>query len=143
MKQSIPLLILFFAVNAFGQDSTNKNTGIITKKTFGSYRMDGTRISGQQFKEEIYKVPAAIPLYKKAKTSKIICLSSFVPMAMLAFFGNPNKYPSRDSLGRFRLRGYYVGLLLSEASIIYFFFRSDKFYKKSIRTRNSYLKTIY
>jgi hypothetical protein len=136
-------LLVFGSINASAQDSTNKVSGIITKKTFVPYKMEGKRISGQQFKEEIYKVPAAIPFYKKAKTSQIIGSSFFIPLTLIALFGDPNKYHSRDSLGRFRLRGYYVGLLLSEASIIYFFFRSNKFYKKAIRARNSALKTIY
>jgi hypothetical protein len=144
MKKTIPLLLILFVLKASAQDSTNKNTGIITKKTFGPYRIDGRRISGQQFKEEIYKVPAAIPLYKKTKTSQIIGRSFFVPMALIAFFGDPNKRNSRDTvLGRTKIRGYHVGLLLSEGGFFYFLFRSFSLNKKAIRARNSSLKTIY
>jgi hypothetical protein len=144
MKKAVGLFLIFFTVNLFAQDSTNKKTGIITKKTFAPYKMDGRRISGEQFKQEIYKVPAAIPLYKKAKTSQIIGSSFFVPMALIAFFGDPNKRNARDTVvGRTKIRGYHVGLLLSEGGFFYFLFRSFSLYKKAIRARNSALKTIY
>jgi hypothetical protein len=134
---------MLIAINAKAQDSTNKKTGIITKKTFGPYRMNGEKLSRKELKAELYKVPTAIPLYKKAKTSEILGASFIVPVALLAFLGDPNKYNYRDTVHRTRKKGFYIGLLLSEGASFYFFFHSISLYKKAIRARNSALKTIY
>jgi hypothetical protein len=143
MKKIIPLLLILLVFNASAQDSTNKVSGIITKKTFGPYKMDGTRISGQQLKEEIYKVPAAIPLYKKAKTSKILGYSFFVPAIVFALTTSQGNYHRRSDSTYGPRRGLQIASLLSGGASVYFLFHSLTLYKKAVRARNSSLKTIY
>ncbi len=142
-KKIIYPLLMFIAVNLHAQDSSNKKTGIITKKIFGPYRMNGEKLSWKEVKAELYRVPAAIPLYKKAKTNEILGASFIVPVVLFAFLGDPNKYNYRDTVHRTRIKGYYIGLFLSEGVSLYFFFHSISLYKKAVRARNSALKTIY
>jgi hypothetical protein len=143
MKKIIPLLLILFVLKASAQDSTNKNPGIITKKTFGPYRMDGRRISGMELKKEIFKVPDAALLYKKANTSRILGYSFAVPLIIYAITDNQNNYHwRRDSTYRLR-RGFTIGAVLSGIAANYFLFHSISLYKKAIRARNSGLKTIY
>jgi hypothetical protein len=73
-KKIICSLLIFITINAYSQDSTNKNTGIIYKK-WPSWRMDGHKLNGKKLKAELYKVPAAIPYYKKSKTNVILAYS--------------------------------------------------------------------
>ena len=63
-------IFLFFSTHGLAQDSTNKNSGIITRKTFGSFKMDGKRIVESDVKTEIYRVPAAIPFIKRRRPVK-------------------------------------------------------------------------
>ena len=65
-KQIIYSLLLLIVINTSAQDSTNKKVGIITYKTFGPFRLNGEKLSWKELKAELYKVPAAIPIYKKA-----------------------------------------------------------------------------
>ncbi len=142
MKILIPLLILFFAINAFGQDSTNKNTGIITKKTFGPYRIDGNRISQREFKTELYKVPAAIPYYKKAKSNEIGVYAFLGVTGVFVFLSNrTTRYgytgPAKNQ------ETFLISALIAEATSIYFYFRSSANMKRAIRLRNENLKLVY
>jgi hypothetical protein len=144
MKKMIPLLLILFVLKASAQDSTNKSPGILSKKTFGHYRIDGNRISKQEFKTEVYKVPTAIPFYKKAKTNEIIGFSFFAVMAGVAIFGDANRYSYRDTVYRKgRINGYQIGMIISAGGTCYFLLHSIGLYKKAIRARNSALKTIY
>lgn len=143
MKRFIMALLVFGSINAAAQDSTNKISSTITKKTFGPYKMDGNRISAQQLKEEIYKVPAAIPLYKKAKTSKILGYSFFVPAIVFALTTSQGNYHHRSDSTYGPRRGLQIASLLSGGASVYFLFHSLTLYKKAVRARNSSLKTIY
>ena len=144
MKKNILLLLILFVLKASAQDSTKKVSGIITKKFFGPYKMDGNRISQKEFKTEVYKVPSAIPFYKKAKTNEIIGFSFFAVAAGLGIFGDANKYSSRDTVYRKgRISGYQISMIVSTGGTYYFLLHSISLYKKALRARNSAIKTIY
>ena len=143
--RKILVIISFLGCGKFcAQDSTNKSTAIITRKTLGPFKMDGIRISPKEFKTEVYKVPSAIPFYKKAKTNEIIGYSFFAAMAGLAIFGDDNNYRRRDTVHRKgRISAYQISMTISTAGTLYFLLHSIKLYKKAIRVRNSAIKTIY
>lgn len=69
----ILLLVLFFsmALSTFAQDSTFSKNNAIRFKPFNGYRQNGHKLSEKELKTELYKIPAAIPFYKKAVTRKI------------------------------------------------------------------------
>jgi len=141
-KKIIFSLLVLIAINAHAQDSTNKKTGIITKKTFGPYRMNGEKLSWKQVTAELYKVPSAIPLYKKAKTSQILGYSFFVPFAVIALANNQNN--NRRLYSTYRPRhGLVIMGLLSGGVSIYFLYHSLSLYKKAIRAHNNAVITIY
>lgn len=143
MKKWIPLFIVLFASSLYAQDSTNKNNGTIYKKG-NTWRMNGEKLSAKQFEAEIYKVPTAIAYYKKSKTSKTLAYSFIVPVALIAFLGDHNKYNSRDTVtGRTKISSYSVGLILSGGASLYFLFNSFSLFKKTVRARNSGFKAIY
>ena len=144
MKRIVTILVLLLSINTHAQDSTNKRFDIITKKTFGPYKMDGNRISQKEFKTEVYKVPSAISIYKKAKTNEIIGFSFFAATVGLAIFGDANKYSSRDTVYRKgRISGYQISMIISTGGTYYFLLHSISLYKKAVRARNSAIKTIY
>ena len=144
MKRLITTLLVFLAIDTYAQDSININSGLITKKGFGpSYRLNGKKLSMRELEVEIYKVPAAILYFKKAKTNKILSFSFYVPMIVFALATSQGNYRYRSDSTYGPQRGLQIAGILSASASLYFVFHSFGLYKKAVRARNSALKTIY
>ncbi len=86
MKKNFCILFLFAALNSFAQDSSAIKQGDIYRKWPG-WRMNGKFLKGKEFKQEIYKVPAAIPYYKKANSNLNLSFLALAGMATFALLG--------------------------------------------------------
>ena len=140
MKKTIAILLFFLSMNMYGQDSTNNNPGILTKKSFGPYRLNGGKISSLELKQEIYKVPEAIPFYKISNKNFInagICI--LVSAGCIFLLDNPDRVRSPFK----QHTGWYTVGLISFGASYYFILRSNKFMKKSINVYNERRKIIY
>ena len=72
MKWGFVLLSFILIDSIHAQDTSNKKTGNIYFKPFAGWQQDGVRLKKQEFKQEIYRVPAAIPYFKKGNTNLIL-----------------------------------------------------------------------
>jgi len=91
MKYFISVSQLFLALSLFGQDTLSEPGGEIYRK-WPQWRMNGQKLNEKQLRDEIYKSPAAIPYYKKAKTNQIIGLSLAAPfIASIVLFKKSEK----------------------------------------------------
>lgn len=86
-------LFFFFILSTFAnsQDTSSKKTGNIYFKGFSGWKQNGVRLKQKEFKQEIYKVPAAVPFYKKGNTNIILCYPFFASGAALLFINSKNQ----------------------------------------------------
>ena len=114
MKKWICFLLIFSFINAHSQDSTSQQKRIIYKSWPG-YKLNGRMIKEKELKAEIYKVPASIPYYQKAHTSKIIGLSLIPPAILFALLSKPNE----DISGNYKVGYGVASIFCSSASILF------------------------
>lgn len=141
MKRIIVILILLFSIKNYAQDSANKNTNHIYK-TGKRWSMNGDKLSNKELKTELYKIPAAIPVYKKARTNEIIGYSFAVPMLVFTLLAKQSSDISSPSYGKNK-RGFQIAGIISAGAVMYFILQAAKFKKMAIRVHNENLKTIY
>jgi hypothetical protein len=134
MKKVFTVCLLCVLQSAFSQDTSAKKNQIFFKPIIG-WRMDGHRLSFKEFKQEIYNVPAAIPVFKKAKTNQIIGYSSFVSGVLFLIFG---KEVTNINSPRFRKKntGFQIAGIFFEGASLYFILHSHKQFKQAVRLHN-------
>jgi len=130
MKKCICFLLVFSFINAHSQDSTSKQKSIIYKSWPG-YKLNGRMLKEKELKAELYKVPAGVPYYQKAHTSKIIGLSLIPPAILFALLSKPNG----DISGSYKA-GYGVASIFCAGASIFFVLRSSKNKKKAVQIYN-------
>jgi hypothetical protein len=139
MKKITLLIILILPLILFAQDSTRKKSSQISY-TFWGYKKDGMRLNGIGLKEELYKVPAAIPYYKKASTAKILAISFGIPGSVIVLIAAKNKQAAPFLNKQTGLK--ITGLTLLSGSLIFLLSYSSNL-KKAIRLHNDHIATIY
>jgi hypothetical protein len=139
MKILLCVLFLNLSLSILAQDSTSSKNNQIQFKPFSRYNMNGHRLSEKQLKTELYKVPAAIPFYKKAKTQKITgCLLFIGGAASFALsdnnvLGNSGRRINAGAIVGFTAMAVSFPILLS----------SFKQLKKSIAIHNETRRLTY
>lgn len=131
MKKCICFLLVFSFINAHSQDSTSKQQRSIYKSWPG-YKLNGRMLKENELKAELNKVPASIPYYQKAHTSKIIGLSLIPPAILFALLSKPND----DISGNYKC-GYGVASILCSGTSIFFVLRSSKNKKRAVQIYNT------
>ena len=131
IKKWICFLLIFSFINAHSQDSTSQQKRIIYKSWPG-YKLNGRMLKEKELKAELYKVPASIPYYQKAHTSKIIGLSLIPPAILFALLSKPNE----DISGNYKV-GYGVASIFCSSASIFFLLRSSKNQKKAVQIYNT------
>jgi len=131
MKKCICFLLVFSFINAHSQDSTSKQQRSIYKSWPG-YKLNGRMLKEKELKAELYKVPASIPYYQKAHTSKIIGLSLIPPAILFALLSKPNGDISANYKS-----GYGVASILCGSTSIFFVLRSSKNKKRAVQIYNT------
>lgn len=80
MKYLFIILVTIFSLESYGQDSTSALKNQLRFKTFKGWRIDnGKPLSAENLKSEIYKIPAAIPVYEKHKKNKTLDMHVLFP----------------------------------------------------------------
>ena len=141
MKKLFIITVFFIGLKSFGQHTTAKQTDYIYKKG-GHWRLDQHKLNGKDLKNELYKVPAAIPYYKKAKTSEIIGYSFIAPTVLFALLGKQNRVITNHGYGKNKF-GFQIAGILSSGAIIFFLARSMKNLKKAAAIHNEKFRTVY
>ena len=131
VKKCICFLLLFSFINAHSQDSASKQKRLIYKSWPG-YKLNGRMLKEKELKAELYKVPASIPYYQKAHTSKIIGLSLIPPAILFALLSKPNG----DISDNYKA-GYGVASILCSGTSIFFILRSSKNKKRAVQIYNT------
>jgi len=138
MKKLLPLFVFFIFAQVQAQDSTNKNTRFITKTTFGPFKIDGKIISGKLLREEIKRVPSAIPYFKKATTNAWVSLISLLGGLSCFVLSTPEK----DNPNK-KLNNWIIPAVTLYGNGIFFIFRSTRSTKIAIKKHNEGLKNTY
>jgi hypothetical protein len=100
---------------------------------FSSWYLNEDRISPQTLKEEIFKIPEAIPLYKKSKTQLWLAAGLIIGGGLLAAETNRKQLQPPYNPNR----GYIItgGIILSTG--VYLLFKSLHNHKKAIKAYNT------
>lgn len=128
MKKFICAFLVFAFINAHSQDSTLKPKKIIYNSGAG-YKINGRKLTETELKMELYKAPAAIPYYQKARTSKIIGLSLIPPAILFALLGKSNDGANYKA-------GYGVASIFCGGASIFFLLHSKKNKNKAVSIYN-------
>lgn len=129
-----------FSVSLFAQDTTHLADNQIYWK-WPHYKMDGRRLRGKEFADEMYKVPQAIPYYKKAMKNRTIGSLLVVPITIAAFL---IKEPSGAYYVSTKTNSLYYGsIIVASGGLIYCFLRSKKYFKKAISIHNKKMAVTY
>jgi len=141
MRKNILLILIFVYYNSFSQDSLTPKKQI-SFKTFSGWRMDGKRLAMKEFKNEIYKVPAAIPIYNKGTQNRTIGFICIAPLAVFSIAsGGPGEL-SGSGHGK-NNTVFLIGAFISSVTATYLLLRSDKQLKKAARIHNENQLVVY
>lgn len=141
MKKILPSILILISFHTFSQDtSINKQIDIYRK--WPGWKMDGRWLKGNELKQELYKVPDAIPLYQKSKKNLIIAASCLVSSATFAFLSRQESDIGSPNFGKNKT-GFAIAGIIAGGAGINFFIRSKKQLKKAIRIRNEKYPLIY
>jgi len=134
MKKIPPAILLFISLYSGAQDSALIKQSEIYRK-WPAWKMDGRRLFPKELRQEIFKVPAAIPYYKKSEVNKI---SSYLLLAVgmgAVLIGKDDL--RKDSLHYNKEKTVYSILSITGlGGSLYFTFRFSTNLKKAIRIRN-------
>ena len=135
MKYLFIILVTIYSLETYCQDSTSALKNQLHFKTFSGFRKDGKKISMGEFKTEIYKVPAAIPIYKKAARNYTF---SYVSGASMSTFMLLSRRASNNSSAGFgkRKTGFVIAGIVSMGAFYYLHFRSNKQLKQAAKIHN-------
>lgn len=142
MKKIFTIYLLFTYANSFSQDSSLSKPNQIYWKSLSGWRMNGQSLSSKEFKTEIYKVPAAIPVYKKGKRNRVIAFSCLVPMGVCLLLGRQEPNPASSQFGKTK-KGFLIVGGLSSGAVIYFSLHSKKQLKEAARIHNENQPLVY
>lgn len=139
MKIIFTNILIFCLIITFGQDSTGKTQVPITKNSFGRYFMNGNKLSQKELKAELFKVPAAIPVYKKAKRNETISIISSLAGLGCVLLDKPrtNSIPYKQH------NGWFWGGIALTGNSVFFLLQSLNLVKKAVQIRNDNLKAVY
>jgi len=112
-----------------GNDTIPKK---IYKEEF-HWKKDGIKLSGSELRNEIFKVPQAIPLYKKAQKEKTIGYFLCGAAAILGFLSSKNN----DTLNPKNNTGLKIATIVTGSGAIISLSRSIKNMKKAVKAYNS------
>lgn len=141
MKPLVFFLIFCFSIKSAAQDSSFSLSGQITKKGV-HWRMDGSKLNLKELKSAIYKVPEAIPYYKRANNRKVIGFSLLAPAVAFAFLGRMNLDVNSPRYGNNR-SGFSAAAIITYGTSIFFMASSLKQLKKAVGKYNEGRKLIY
>lgn len=139
-KNILTALFLFVTTTSFTQDSLNTRQGDIYLKR-GHWRIEDRKLKAQEFKQEINKVPAAIPYYKKYNTCLYISLLSLASAGGLILIGKEKQFGS-PNYGQIKPE-FLITALFFEGTGFYLIIRSKKYLKQAVVIRNKNRLTIY
>ena len=142
MRKVILILLIFVPFESFSQDTASKKENQIYFKASSGWRMDGRQLSSKDFKNEIYKVPAAIPLYRKGTTNRTIAFTCMIPVVTFGFLGRRVTDVTSPRFGKNNI-GYVIASIISSGMAIYFMTTSKKQLKKAVRIHNENQALIY
>ncbi len=142
MEKIILLLLMFVCCNSFSQDTAGRKTNQIRFKAFGGWRMDGKKISIKNFKNEIYKVPAAIPAYTKSEKNIKIGYVCAITGSILTLLGQPVRDIGSPRFGK-NNTAFKIGGIIFIGTAVYLIFRSNKQLKQAVRIHNESQPLLY
>ena len=88
MKLLLPVIILLLPTTVLYAQDTSRISGDIYFKPFVGWKKNEVRLTRKEFKQEIYRVPAAIPYYGKGNTNLILTYSMLTGGLILAFISS-------------------------------------------------------
>jgi hypothetical protein len=123
------LIVLPLFIQAQPTDSSYKHLSL---KTY-NYKLNGKRISNATFKSEIFKVPEAIPFYKRSKTQLWLGIALFTPGIIMTQEAQ-RRNPQRTNSAQNRLLASGGALICSG---IYLAIKRYSNHKKAIKAYNA------
>jgi hypothetical protein len=142
MKRSILILLSINFSICYSQDSAVQKQNQITYKPFLGWRMNGHGLSNKQFKEEIYKVPAAVLLYQKGKRNQTIGFACLIPMGLFMILGRQETNIVSPQFGKNKI-GFTIAGIVSGGAVIYFISHSGKQLRRAAKIHNDAQPLIY
>lgn len=124
--------ILPFCIEA--QDSLYSKNGFFSKR----WHLNSIRLSGKEFKSELYKFPAAAALHKKASTQKIIFYCAYA-VGLTAINIGIEQGRKRYNYNSYRGLGWKTAGTVAVVTGTIFFLRSQKNIKKAVSIYNASL----
>jgi hypothetical protein len=139
MIKIILILLLFLYHNSFCQDSLVKRNQIY-HKAFAGWWLDGKRITNNEFKNEINKVPAAMLYYKKAAKHQVFFYIGVGATASYYFISKAKKknFPYQNNSIVLDIAG-----LSATAATFVFYFTSIRNLKKAVLIHNENQPLFY
>ncbi len=134
MRKLICIFFLFFTINSFAQDSSSIRQGDIYQKG-PAWRMNGKKLKAKELKQEIYKVPAAIPYYKKAQTNFNLSIVALAATGTFLLFSK-EKDSGSPNFGK-RKTGFLIAGLVSGGISAHLAFRGKKNMRIAVKLRNT------
>ena len=139
MKNIFLFCLLLAYTTLFGQDSTSNGNNQLSFKTFRGWQMNGQKLSYEEFKNEIYKVPAAVPYLKKSKNNTVIYYSLLAPFTFFVIKGFQKNDFNSPRYGKDNT-GYKIAALVTGGISYYFLIRSQKQRNQAVRLHNKFFQ---
>jgi hypothetical protein len=121
---------------SFSQDSSSKVNSQITFRPFQGWRMNGHSLTSKEFKNEIYKVPPAIPVFNKATTNRAISFGLMVPMGIFTLLASQAPEVGSPRFGK-NNNEFLIAAFITGGFSWYFLSHSQKQYKKAAMLHNA------
>ena len=133
MKYLFIILVTVFSLETYCQDSTSVLKNQIYPKTFSGWWMDGKKIKFKQFKNEIYKVPAATLYYKKSVKQQVYFYVGAAAVTSYFFISKANQknFPYQRNSFALDMAG-----IATSAVTTFFFIASNRNLKKAVQIHN-------
>jgi hypothetical protein len=140
MKYLFIVLVTIFSLETYCQDSKSLLKNQIYPKAFSGWWVDGKKITTKQFKNEIYKVPAATLYYKKSVRQQGYFFVGVAAVTSYYFISKANKKNSPYQKNSIALD--IAGFTTTAATFV-FYFASIRNLKKAVRIHNESQSLLY
>lgn len=137
MKIIFLFCLLLASATFFGQDTASNGNNQLSFKTFRGWQMNGQKLTYKEFKNEIYKVPAAVPYLKKSKNSTVIYYSLLAPFTFFVIKGLQKNDFNSPRYGK-NNTGYKIAAFATGGISLFFLIRSQKQRDEAVRIHNNF-----
>jgi GTP:adenosylcobinamide-phosphate guanylyltransferase len=135
MKKLVLVLSFLITQKVFSQNTDSSYNRSLHFKPFKGWYKNDMRLKSKELKNEFYKVPAAIPYYKKASTSKIVAYFSYAAMSTCYIIArSKNNQLSNKNYQAYQITGIAFGIasIITQLSSFRNFKKGAKTYNKTI-----------